>query len=59
MNELEPKLAEWEQLGRDLGTGGADFKVSEITRAIALSQLVPKDIEHQIIIDPESLGTLA
>ena len=59
MNELETKFAEWEQLGRDLGVGGADFKVCEITRGIALSQLVPKEFEHQFNIDPERLGTFA
>ena len=41
MDELEVKFNEWEQIGRDLGTGGSAFAVPEITKGIALSQLVP------------------
>ena len=46
MDELEAKLNEWEQLARDLGTGGGRLDVPDVTKNIALEQLVPNGIEN-------------
>ena len=37
MDDLEDKFNKWEQLGRELGAGGSEFAVPEITRSIALA----------------------
>ena len=59
MSDLEDKFNSWEQLGRELGAGGELFHVPDITKNIALAQLVPKDIENQFIVAPDgSLQTL-
>ena len=42
MSDLEDKFNNWEQLGRELGAGGELFHVPDITKNIALAQLVPK-----------------
>ena len=46
MEDLEDKFSKWEQLDRELGAGGSDFAVPEITKSIALALLVPHEIEH-------------
>ena len=53
MEDLEDKFNKWEQLDRELGAGGADFTVPEITKSIALHLLVPDEIEQQFISAPE------
>ena len=53
MHELEEKFNAWEQLDRDLGAGGSDFAVPDITKSIALALLVPLEIEQQFISAPE------
>ena len=53
MEDLEDKFNKWEQLDRELGAGGSDFAVPEITKSIALALLVPHEIEHQFISAPE------
>ena len=60
MSDLEDKFNTWEQFGRELGAGGELFHVPDITKNIALTQLVPKDIENQFIVAPNgSLQTLS
>ena len=53
MDDLEAKFNEWEQLARDLETGGGRFDVPDVTKNIALEQLVPKDIENQFRVAPD------
>ncbi len=53
MEDLEDRFNKWEQLGRELGAGGSDFAVPEITKSIALTLLVPDEIEQQFISAPE------
>ena len=53
MEDLEDKFNKWEQLDRELGAGGSDFAVPEITKSIALALLVPHEIEQQFISAPE------
>ena len=58
MDDLDDKFIKWEQLDRELGAGGAEFAVPEITKSIALALLVPSEIEQQFISAPEgSLNT--
>ena len=48
------------QLSRDLDAGGESFHVSDITKNIALEQLVPREIETKFKEAPEgSLQTLS
>ena len=53
MDELEDKFNKWEQLDRELGAGGSEFTVPEITESISLALLVPHEIEQQFISAPE------
>jgi hypothetical protein len=53
MEDLEDKFNTWEQLDRELGAGGSEFAVPDITKAIALALLVPHEIEQQFISAPE------
>ena len=53
MEDLEDKFNKWEQLDRELGAGGSEFAVPDITKAIALALLVPHEIEQQFISAPE------
>ena len=53
MDDLEDKFNKWEQLDRELGAGGSEFAVPEITKSIALALLVPLEIEQQLISAPE------
>ena len=53
MEDLEDKFNKWEQLDRELGAGGSEFAVPEITNSIALALLVPLEIEQQFISAPE------
>ncbi len=53
MDDLEEKFNNWEQLDRELGAGGGAFAVPDITKSIALTLLVPNEIEQQFISAPE------
>ena len=53
MDDLEDKFNNWEQLDRELGAGGGAFTVPDITKSIALTLLVPVEIEQQFISAPE------
>ena len=53
MGDLEEKFNNWEQLDRELGAGGGAFAVPDITKSIALTLLVPSEIEQQFISAPE------
>ena len=53
MDDLEDKFNKWEQLDRELGAGGSEFTVPDITKSIALALLVPHEIEQQFIAAPE------
>ena len=53
MDDLEDKFNKWEQLGRELGSGGSEFTVPDIAKSIALALLVPHEVEQQFIAAPE------
>ena len=53
MDELEDKFNKWEQLDRELGAGGSEFTVPEITKHMSLALLVPHEIEQQFVSAPE------
>ena len=53
MDDLEDKFNKWEQLDRELGSGGSEFTVPDINKSIALALLVPHEIEQQFIAAPE------
>ena len=41
----------------EIGTRGNAFDVPEITKGIALSQLVPNEVEHQFVLAPDQFET--
>ncbi len=59
IDDLDVNLDEWEQIGRDPGIGCSSFAVPEITKGIALSQLVPTHVEHQLVLAPDKLKTFS
>ena len=59
MSDIEEQFNNWGQLSRELDAGGESFHVSDITKSIALEQLVPRGIENQFMVAPDgSLQTL-